>query len=161
MSKSRWKESPCPQCGRPEKHDVGFNLRMCSICVMGANAVDWVKTFERVKAEAHYSQKNSAYHLDVSPQTITEIMAGRLKVSSELSAKIREKFREYLVPVTPNEKKERAICSRCGCQVYGQAKFNVKKKSFECLRCPDSFLPERAGQKAIKIQQKALVRQLA
>ncbi len=156
MSKSRWKVSPCPLCGRPERHDVSMKLAQCSMCVMGISFVDWVKTFERLKAEAHYSQRDIASLLDVSPQTITEIMAGRLKVSPELSAKIRRKFPEYLVAPTP-EAKEGVVCAKCGHQVHGQAKYDLKTKSFRCLRCPSEGVPtDRA-----KIQQKGLVRQLA
>ncbi len=136
MNKSRWKVSPCPLCGRPERHDVSMKLAQCSMCVMGINSANWVKTFERIKTEKHYTQRDMASLLDVSPQLFTEIMAGRRKVSHELSAKIREKFREYLVPLIGTSKQQGTICAECGYTIQGQAMYDVKQKSFRCLVCP-------------------------
>ncbi len=41
-----WTQSPCPKCGRLERHDSGMYLKLCAICLMrGADVLDQDPTY--------------------------------------------------------------------------------------------------------------------
>ncbi len=107
--KSRWTISPCPKCGKPERHDVSRNLKLCAICfMMAADAVDrkekhasqvydWKKTFDRIKQVWGHSNKDLALTLKLPVRRIHEVKTGKVIISTELLEKIKEKYESCLV----------------------------------------------------------------
>lgn len=104
-----WTQSPCPKCGRFERHDDRMHLKLCAICLMReADAIDlksktefaWKKTLLNIMKKYHLSQRDLAFVLKVSPQLITEVKNGRSSFSSEVIANIKEKYSECLTQNT-------------------------------------------------------------
>ncbi len=109
MNKSRWTVSPCPKCGREERHDVTRNLKLCAICLMRlADAVDQKESAQQkqydlkatvlnIREKHNLSQKHLAQRLHIAPSYLAQIVSGSRPFPSQMFERFKERYRDCLV----------------------------------------------------------------
>ncbi len=117
-----WTQSPCPKCGRLEKHEnmatmggpnnkirAHTELKLCAVCLMcGADAVDSVQmkkqdfldpkaTILSICRKYNLKQSDLAFALRMRPEDITHAKHGLRPFTKHAFDIIKEKYSECLI----------------------------------------------------------------
>lgn len=104
-----WRISPCPRCGRPERHRGESRLSLCAVCLIleaesetcrdraEQTRYDLEATIEGICKRHRLRRKMLAFQLKISPSHLSDAVARRRRLSAEAFEIVKEKFPDCLI----------------------------------------------------------------
>lgn len=104
-----WVESPCPNCGRLERHDVRAVLKLCAICLMReADRIDMQvskiqagfdipKTLKNILSTYQMKSIHLADELGLDPASFYQTKTGKRPLTRYAIEKLVKKYKNDIV----------------------------------------------------------------